>query len=193
MVGLAVCTKSVLRLLFGEQWIPATPYMMLACFSFALWPFHTINLQAITAMGRSDMFLKLEIIKKVLVVLVVFLFYKSGVFWFMLSSAVILGPISVLINSWPNRKLLGYSIGMQLKDVSVTLLLSLVMGVIVYGTSVLGDLYVKSIMQIHLYLILKLIILVMVGAVVYGLLARIFKIEAFNEYMNMIKHLARRK
>jgi O-antigen/teichoic acid export membrane protein len=192
MVGLSICASDTIMLLFGSKWLPAVPYVMIACFSKALWPFHTINLQAITAMGRSDMFLKLEIIKKVLVVLIVLMFYKSGVFWFMLSSAVILGPISVLINSWPNRKLLGYSIGMQLKDVSGTLLISLVMGVIVYNASVLGDLYVKSMMQIHVYLILKLIVLVMVGTVVYGLLAYFFKIEAFNEYMNVFKRLVRK-
>ena len=57
MVGIAACSHSLLRLLYGPQWTPAAPYMMLACFTFALWPFHTINLKGIMALGRSDVFL----------------------------------------------------------------------------------------------------------------------------------------
>lgn len=193
MVGLSVCANDVILLLFGQQWLPAVPYVMIACFSKALWPFHTINLQAMTAMGRSDIFLKLEIIKKILVLVVVFLFYKQGVFWFMLSSAVILGPIGVLINSWPNKKLLGYSIAMQLKDVSGMLVLSLVMGGVIFGSSVLSDMYFRTALQIHLYLVLKLIILAILGMGVYGAMSYLLKIDAMNDYMGMVKKALRRE
>jgi hypothetical protein len=138
-------------------------------------------------MGRSDMFLKLEIIKKVLVVLVVLIFYKSGVFWFMFSSAVILGPLSVVINAWPNRKLLGYSIGMQLRDVSGMLIASLIMGSVLWFTALLCDTYLKGDLQIHLYFVFKLLLLSVLGIFVYGLMARLFRIEALDEYLNVMR------
>ena len=100
MVGVSACSYSLLRLLYGAQWISAAPYMMLACFSYALRPFHSINLKGITALGRSDVFLKLEIIKKTLHLLVIMVVFRYGVFVFAAVSVFVLSPISVLINAW---------------------------------------------------------------------------------------------
>ena len=91
--------------------------MQLACFTFALWPFQTLNLHAINALGRSDIFLILEIVKKGLGLIAIFSTVRFGVWWMIAVGAFVMGPMSVLINSWPNRKLLGYTIGMQLRDV----------------------------------------------------------------------------
>lgn len=117
MAGCAVCAPSLVPLLYGEQWIRAVPYMQIACLTAALWPFHTLNLQAISALGRSDMFLRLEIIKKIVAIGVILVFVRRGVFTFVLASALVASPLSVLINSFPNRKLLSYSIGRQILDV----------------------------------------------------------------------------
>lgn len=133
MVGVAACAKSELRLLYGEQWVPAAPYMMLACFSFALYPFHTINLKGIMALGRSDIFLKLEIVKKVLYVLFIVAFFRFGVLPFMCACAFALGPLSVLVNSWPNRRLLDYSIRMQVMDVLPTAAICVAEAAVVFG------------------------------------------------------------
>ena len=87
MVGVAACAKSELLLLYGPQWVPATPYMMLACVGFALWPFHTINLRGILALGRSDVYLKLEIVKKTLALIVIFSTFRLGVLpWIAIST-----------------------------------------------------------------------------------------------------------
>ena len=133
MVGVAACAKSELRLLYGEQWVPATPYMMLACFSFSLWPFHTINLKGIVALGRSDIFLKLEIIKKVSALVFILLFIRRGVLPFMMACAFALGPLSVLINSWPNKKLLNYTLRMQIMDVFPTAVICVAEVAVVFG------------------------------------------------------------
>ncbi len=117
MTGCTVCASSLIPLLFGNQWLPAIPYVQLACFTFALWPFHTINLQAINALGRSDVFLILEIIKKGLGLIAILSTVRFGVWWMIAVGAFVMGPMSMVINSWPNRKLLGYTIGMQLRDV----------------------------------------------------------------------------
>lgn len=137
MTGCAVCASSLIPLLFGNQWLPAIPYVQLACFTFALWPFHTINLQAINALGRSDVFLILEIIKKGLGLIAILSTVRFGVWWMIAVGAFVMGPMSVLINSWPNRKLLGYTIGMQLRDVLPTVGLCGLMALIILPLALL--------------------------------------------------------
>ncbi|MBR4624214.1 MAG: lipopolysaccharide biosynthesis protein, partial [Alphaproteobacteria bacterium] len=65
MMGLAVCAEPLVRLILTEKWLPCVPFLRIFCFSFAFWPVHTANLNAIKALGRSDLFLKLEIAKKI--------------------------------------------------------------------------------------------------------------------------------
>lgn len=117
MMLLAVTAKNTILFLYGEKWLCAASYAMIACFTFALWPFHTINLQGIQAIGRSDVFLKLEIVKKVLALTVLVVFLSKSVLVWCLAAAFVSSPLSVIINSWPNRKLLNYTLGMQLRDV----------------------------------------------------------------------------
>lgn len=133
MMGVAACAESELRLLYGEQWVPAAPYMRLACFTFAFWPFHTINLKGIQALGRSDVFLKLEIVKKVIFLLVIVLFFRFGVYAFMAACAFALGPLTVIINAWPNKKLLDYSFRKQLMDVFPAVVICIVEAGVVLG------------------------------------------------------------
>ena len=192
MVGVASCAKSALRLLYGEQWVPATPYMMLACFTFALWPFHTINLKGIMAVGRSDVFLKLEIVKKGLKLAFILAFFRFGVLPFMCACAFALGPLSVIINSWPNRKLLDYSIRMQIMDVLPTVLISAVEAVVVFGIDFGVDaiaqglrLQVVSGWNLNVFLAVKLMLQFIFGAGTFFGLAYYFRLKPMCEYMRM--------
>ena len=133
MAGMAILSDRLIPLLFGNQWIESVPYAQLACWSFALYPLHVINLQALTAMGRSDLFLGLEIAKKVISLIILMLSIRHGVFILMLMYAFVSSPLSLIINSWPNRKLLGYTIFQQLGDVMSTVFISLFMIVIIYA------------------------------------------------------------
>lgn len=117
MLLVAVTANNTILFLYGEKWLFAAPYAMIACFSFALWPFHTINLQGIQAIGRSDVFLKLEIIKKTLALTTLAIFLSQSVLIWCVASACLTSPLSVVINSWPNRKLLNYTLKMQICDV----------------------------------------------------------------------------
>lgn len=200
MVGLAVCTKSVLRLLFGEQWIPATPYMMLACFSFALWPFHTINLRGIMALGRSDVYLKLEIIKKVAKLLFILAFFRFGVLPFMCACAFALGPLSVIINSWPNRKLLNYPIRMQIMDVLPTVLVCAVEAGVVFSVDLGVDAVVKRLMlkveggwNLNMLLAVKLMLQFVFGAGTFFGLAHYFRLKPMGEYVRMMPTALKRR
>lgn len=188
MVGIAACAKSELRLLFGEQWTPAAPYMMLACFSFALWPFHTINLKGIMALGRSDIFLKLEIIKKVSKLLVILVFFRLGVLPFMAACAFALGPLSVLVNAWPNKKLLDYTLGMQIMDVLPTAGICVVEAAAVFGVDWLFRIFswdfavTESIWSLVAVLCAQFVASV---TVFFGL-AYAFRLQPMGEYVRIV-------
>ena len=191
MVGVASCSYSIIRLLYGEKWTPAVPYMMLSCFTFALWPFHTINLKGIMALGRSDVFLKLEIIKKTLCLIVILSCYKLGVFTWMAVSAFVLGPLSVMINSWPNRKLLDYTIGMQLRDVMPTAVVCCVQAALMLGVGFLSDI-VSSRMDVPssgigclVSISVKLALQWLLGIAVFLALSYIIRVNAMGEYARM--------
>jgi len=198
MVGVAACAKSELLLLYGEQWLPAAPYMMLACFTFALWPFHTINLKGIMALGRSDVFLKLEVIKKVSKLAFIFAFFPLGVLPFMAACAFALGPLSVIINAWPNKKLLDYTLKMQILDVLPTALICIAEAAVVFGIDVVLNMVFKmdaqcpyfnfgSQLHLNLFLALKLFCQFIGGSVTFGVLAYAFKLQPMQEYMRIVR------
>jgi len=97
-------------------------------------PFHTANLEAIKALGYSDLILKIEIIKKVLELLILLISLKFGVYAIAFG-AFITSLISTIINSYPNTKLLNYSYKEQLADIMPSLMLSVVMGLVVYSVN----------------------------------------------------------
>ena len=132
MAGLAAVATPLISLLLTDKWLPAVPYMQIYCFTLAFYPVHTCNLQAINAMGRSDIFLKLEIIKKLMGVsflVVAVLCFDSPIAIAM--TGVITTVISCFINSYPNKKLVGYSYFEQMKDILPSLLLSVLMGAVI--------------------------------------------------------------
>lgn len=180
MMGLAVCAEPLIRLLLTEKWLPCVPYLRIFCFSYAFYPLHTANLNAIKAMGRSDLFLKLEIIKKVIGVAVLAITLPYGVYAMALS-LLFTSVLSQLINSWPNAKLLGYSYAKQLKDMLPAILLSIVMGLVVYPISFFGwsDW-------------LTLPVQVVVGAAVYIAGSVVFKLDSFNYLLSILKKFVRR-
>ena len=191
MVGISICSFSWIRLLYGEKWTPAVPYMALSCFTFALWPFHTINLKGIVAIGRSDMLLKLEIIKKTAVLIVIFSCFKLGVFTWLAISAFVLGPFSVIVNAWPNKKLLDYTIGMQLRDVMPTALVCVAPAVAMLGVGAVTDLaagsfgVAKSGAEFLAFLAVKLALQGILGTVVFFGLAYAFMLDPLQEYARM--------
>ena len=199
MVGIAACSYSLLRLLFGLQWTPAAPYMMLASFSFALWPFHTINLKGIMALGRSDVFLKLEIMKKALVLIVILSSFRLGVLVWMSNSAFVLGPVSVIINAWPNKKLLNYTLGMQLMDVMPTIFVCVAEAAVVCGIGRMVDFLIPILgvadegVSLMVFLSMKLVLQFVSGAGVFFSLAYMFRLKPMGEYVQMGAGILRNK
>lgn len=181
MVGFAVCSKQLVSLILTDKWLPAVPFMQIFCISFAFYPIHTANLNAIKAMGRSDLFLKLEIMKKSIGVVTIIIAVKFGVMA-MAYSMLVTSFISQVVNSWPNKKLLNYSYLEQVKDMLPQIGLSLLMGIIVYFVSFL-----------HLNSLITLLIQVPIGVIVYWLFSKLFHIESYEYIVGMLKNFRKKK
>ena len=180
LFGLFAVADTMVLALLGEKWLVCGPYLRIMCVAYSFWPIHITNLQAINAVGRSDVFLKLEVIKKVVGILglVVGIRYSPIV---LVSIKAALDFLSTFINAWPNKKLLGYSIGSQWKDIMPSMALSLVMCALVYG------LQFALVSYTHLTLpTMKLILQILAGAGIYGGLAWLFKVESFTYLFNLV-------
>lgn len=183
MAGLAILSDRLIPLLFGNQWMSSIPYAQLACWSFALYPLHVINLQALTAMGRSDLFLVLEIFKKVISILILVFSIRKGVLFLMVMYAFVSGPLSLIINSWPNKKLLGYTVVQQIRDVLPSVGICFIMCGVVYGVRFLFG-YAGLWTSCGDWLLVPL---TLVGGVVYVGLAIAFRLKAAVEYAGLLR------
>lgn len=137
MMGLAACAEPLIRLILTEKWLPCVPFLRIFCITYMFWPIHTANLNAIKALGRSDLFLKLEIVKKIVGLTILLCTMRHGVMA-MAYSLLLSSVLSQIINSWPNRKLLRYHYLNQLADILPALLLACAMGLAVYCIQFLG-------------------------------------------------------
>ena len=177
MVGMAVVAEPLVKIVLTEKWLPAVPFLQIFCISFTLWPIHTANLQAISAMGRSDIFLKLEVIKKIMGLIILGISLPFGVYAIAFGG-IFSGLIGTFINAYPNKELLNYSYKEQWLDIMPSLMISLVMGSIVYSLNFLS---------IPAWQIL--ILQIVSGSIIYILLAKIFKIESFTYLVGTMKQL----
>ena len=167
MAGLIAVAEPMVRLLLTDRYLPCVPMLRLLCVAYATWPLHVANLQAINAMGRSEIFLKLEIVKKVVSVTALLISIPIGIYA-MVALRAVTDFICTFINAYPNKKLLNYSFSQQWRDVFPSLLLSVVMCAVVYG--------VQYIIEGTL---LTLIVQIFVGILVYGGLSWLFRLESF--------------
>ena len=126
MAGLIAVARPMVLLLLGEKWLACVPFLQIMCVAYSFWPIHIANLQALNAMGRSDIFLKLEIVKKMvgLAVLVAGIRYNPLVLVALKAAADFL---CTFINAWPNKRLLNYSILEQWKDIIPSVAVSILM------------------------------------------------------------------
>lgn len=133
MAILFVLAEPVVFVVLGEKWLPCVPFVRIFCFSYSLWPIHTSNLTAINATGRSDIVLKQEIIKDLIGISIFALFViLSESLAEAIKSYILLAIIGLVVNIWPNKKIIGYGFCEQLKDIAPSFLLSILTGFVVY-------------------------------------------------------------
>ena len=177
MAGLAGIATPMVQLLLTDKWLPCVPYLRISCFSLAFLPVHSCNLQAINAMGRSDIFLKLEIIKKqsacVLVTMVAC--FDSPLVVAM--TGVVTTITSSFINAFPSKKLIGYSYLEQMRDILPSFLASLIMlGAVLF----VGSLNIPN--------LVKMLLQIVTGIVVYFVIAATTKMKPFQFVVGMIRN-----
>lgn len=181
MIGLACCASNVVTLILTEKWLPSVLFLQIFCITYMFYPIHTANLNAIKAMGRSDLFLKLEIWKKVigmiLLLSTMFISVKAMAYSLLISTLT-----SMIINSWPNKKLLNYSFLEQIKDILPSILLAVGMGAVVY---LIGFLPVPTLPL--------LIIQVICGGVIYIVGSVLLKLEPYVYLQGIIKPMIQKR
>lgn len=185
MIGMAACAEPMIELLLTDKWLPCVPYLRLLCFSYMLWPIHTANLQAINALGHSEIFLKLEIIKKVIGIIALVISTPFGVIA-MVSMKVITSIISTFINALPNKSLLNYSCKSQIFDLLPTFIISTIMGILVFVTD-------NLLKVISLGILSRLILDVIIGIIIYIILSLITKNKNFKYFLDMLKKIFTKK
>lgn len=180
MLGIAAVSKPLVAVLLTEKWLPCVPYVIIFCISYAFLPMESANLNAIKALGRSDIFLRLTIIKKVIGFIILL-----ATMWFgpliMAASNLFFSVVNQIINAWPNRKLLNYSYGQQIADILPSILLSVVM----FGA-------VWWVQYLHLGNFVTLLIQVIMGVAVYVIGSIVLKIDSFTYMLSILKSRRRK-
>ncbi len=150
MMGLAFTAKPIVSLILTDKWLPCVPFLQVFCVTYMFYPVQAANLNAIKALGRSDLFLKLEIIKKIIGLVVLVISMPYGVMA-MTYSLLFSSLINQVVNAWPNQKLLRYGYREQLKDIVPSMALSVCMGIAVsfVGVFAISDM-VMLVIQIGL-------------------------------------------
>ena len=170
MIGLAVIARPLVMVLLTDKWVECIPYLQLLCVMGLLFPLHLINLNVLQALGRSDLFLRLEIIKKVLIVINIAVTWRWGIAA-MIDGMIVFSFICYFLNSYYTGILIGYPIGEQLQDLLAYLIMAMLMGI---GTAAAGLLPFPSEWS-------ALLIQIIVGIVIYVSLCRIFRLNGFME------------
>lgn len=177
MIGLAAIAMPLFTLVLGDKWIPAVIYFQLLCIAGMLYPIHLANLNILQVKGRSDLFLLIEIIKKALLTILILsaLFFKLGIIG-LICATLVNSFASLYINSYFSSKEIAYSTFEQFKDLFPIFTISIVMGgiVLVVG-NILPD-----------YQLLKIVIQVGVGIVIYIIGCRLFRVKELDNINKLI-------
>lgn len=181
MFGLAAIATPLLTVLIGRQWMEAAHYLQILCFSMCLYPLHAINLNMLQVQGRSDLFLKLEIIKKIIAIGPILLGIFMGIDW-MLYGWIITGIISYLLNAMYSGNMIGYSIPAQVRDILPSFAIAAIMAILVY-----------LLQFIELQPIVTLLIQLCLGTAIIISVSELFKLEEYIEIKGIVLSFIKRK
>lgn len=169
MLGLAAVAKPMILVLIGDQWLIAAIFLPIICLQMMLYPLHAINLNMLQVQGRSDLFLRLEIIKKAIAVIPLLLGIFIDIYW-MLWGSVFTGIFAFYLNSYYSGRFIGYSTLDQVKDILPSFGIAAIMAIITY---------LVSLLPLSPFILLPLQIIV--GAVITIVLCEIIKPEEYKE------------
>ncbi|NGU67648.1 lipopolysaccharide biosynthesis protein [Clostridium perfringens] len=183
MFGLAIVAKPLILFLFGDNWSQSIIYFQILCLAGMLYPLHAINLNILQVKGRSDLFLKLEILKKCVAItlIAISIFSKWGIIgliWMKVASSI----IAFFINSYYSKSIIGYSTLNQIRDILPVLIITLFMGITTYfiGTFVPDYNFIKILIQISF------------GTIFFMIISYLFKIEEFFSILDIMKKMIKK-
>ncbi|MBW1833473.1 MAG: lipopolysaccharide biosynthesis protein [Deltaproteobacteria bacterium] len=176
MIGMGVVARPLVMVLLTEKWGPCIPYLQSLCVVGMLYPVHLINLNVLTAQGRSDLFFRLEILKKILVVIAISVTYRWGIIA-MIYGQIVTSCLGYFLNAYYTGKMLDYPITEQIQDLIPSLALAGIMGLGVYALK-----YAHIANQLAL-----LSAQIITGIVLYAVLCYIFRISSFMDVIEMVK------
>ena len=179
MLGLAAIAKPFVQVILTEKWMPCVPLLQLFCIVYLFQPIHTANMQAIKAIGRSDIYLNLELIKKSIELICLILVVKVSVNAIVVSMASLTVAFT-FVNSVPNRKLLHYSFLEQMQDIIPSIGMGIVMASLVF---LIGKLELPTLPLLAVQIIC--------GACVYTILAYLTRNKELWFLLNLLKRKAR--
>jgi len=181
MIGLAATAEKVILVLIGEQWLPAVPYLQLLCFVGMLYPLHALNLNMLKVKGRSDLFLRLEVIKKTLAVPTIIIGILFGI-KIMIVGMIVNSVIAYYLNSYWSGKLIGYTVKEQIADISSPFFLAAGMGTLTF----LAGMFIKS---GHLVVLISQ---VTIGGLTVLVISELIKLKPYKEIKNIALESIRR-
>ena len=174
MIFVGAISEPLLYCLIGPKWHDAATYLPLICISGSLYPLHAINLNMLQVQGRSDLFLGLEIVKKIIALAPLFIGAFIGIMP-MLYTNVLTSIIAFFLNSHYSGKFLGYSSWMQIKDVAPSYAI---------GTTVALSVFFMKYLPMSFWIILP--IQIIIGAVVFFVLCHITKCDEYEEIKKIV-------
>ena len=177
MMGLAAIAKPLFLLVLGMEWLPATIFFQILCISSTLYPIHSLNLNILKVYGRTDLFLKLEIYKKILMTVCIVVSLPFGVLGLVWSS-VICSMIALLINTKYSGQLINYQTKSQLYHMLPIVFITFFTFVIMYRSVLLLD---------NFSFLFQIIISSVNGLIFYLSLSYMFKIKAFTYLLELAK------
>jgi O-antigen/teichoic acid export membrane protein len=175
MMGMAAMARPLILTLIGEKWLPSVPYLQLLCLSAMMFPLHALNLNILNVKGRSDLFLKLEVIKKALAVPVIL----AGVFLgitAMLIGMIILSFVAYFINSYYSGRFVSYPVREQIADILPSFILALAVSTVVFSLTFIPGIHATVLLLVQLTLLLILTVL----------LGKALRLEGYIEIRSII-------
>jgi len=176
MLGLAVVARPLVSLVLTDKWLPCVPFLQLLCVVGIIWPLHVINLNVLMALGRSDLFFRLEILKKILIVISIVVTYRWGI-QAMIYGQIVVSVLSYYLNSYYSGKLINYPIKQQVLDLAPYLGIAMVMGISIYSIQ-----WFRFPNNISL-----LASQILVGVFIYTVIGWSFRLPAFVEVVDISK------
>ncbi len=177
MLTLCIVSEPLFMFLFGEKWLPAVPYFQILTLSSILTPIHNFNLNVFKVYGRSDLILKLSIVKKGIILLVAFV----GMIWGMyplLWAMVLSSYVGLFVNTYYSGELINYTTGNQIFDMLPILLTGLF-------SAAMGFYVLNSLDSLHL--ILQVLIVSIIIPTIYLGLNRLIRNKSYRDFFKNSK------